>query len=179
MLSQQTKIDTVSTEVERQSSELGDSPTLRLMRNGARIQEVSLNVPHVLIGRTDDNDISIPSRYVSKHHILLVRQGSFTILIDLNSTNGTFVNSERVYKHVLANGDVITIDNHSMFVAYRIEYSEPSTSDRAASNNAEPLDSEIKKTLAMFENLLVGGDTDLLPKLSEDIPTVVGFVDDR
>ena len=41
------------------------------------------------------------------------------------------------------------------------------------------IDPEIEKVLENFENLLIGGDTDLLPKLSEDVPTIVGFIDDR
>lgn len=179
MLPQQNKIGAASTEAERQSGEPTGFPTLKLTRNGTEVQELSLDLPQLLIGRTDDNDMSIPSPYVSQHHILLIRRGGSTILIDLNSTNGTFVNSERVYKHVLANDDVITIDHHSMFVTYSIEYSDPSMTTHGALDNVEPVDAVIEKALANFENLLVGGDTDLLPKLSENVPTVVGFIDDR
>lgn len=138
-----------------------------------------MDLPQLLIGRADDNDMSIPSPYVSQHHILLIRRGSSTILIDLNSTNGTFVNSERVYKHVLANDDVISIDYHSMFVTYSIEYSDPSMTTHGTLDDVDPADPVIEKALAAFENLLVGGDTDLLPELSADVPTVVGFIDDR
>jgi pSer/pThr/pTyr-binding forkhead associated (FHA) protein len=179
MLSQQTKLAAASTEVKRQSGDLSGFPTLKLTRNGTQIQELPLNLPQVLIGRTEDNDFSIPSRYVSKHHILLIRRGGSTILFDLNSTNGTFVNSERVYQHVLANDDVITVDHHSMFVTYQFVYSEPLMATHVTSDDVERLDPETEKTLAKFENLLIGGDTDLLPMLGEEAPTVVGFVDDR
>ena len=179
MLPQQIQIGAASIESERQFGEPAGCPTLTLTRNGTGIQELSLDRPQLLIGRTDDNDMSIPSPYVSQHHILLIRRGSSTILIDLNSTNGTFVNSERVYKHVLANDDVITVDHRSMFVTYSIEYSDPSMTTHGTLDDVEPLDPVIEKALANFENLLVGGDTNLLPKLSEDVPTVVGFVDDR
>ncbi len=123
--------------------------------------------------------MSIPSPFVSQHHILLIRRGDSTILIDLNSTNGTFVNSERVDIRVLANGDVITVDLHSMFVTYSIEYSDPSMTTHGTLDDVDPVDPVIEKALANFENLLVGGDTDLLPELSADVPTVVGFIDDR
>lgn len=179
MLPQQTKTGAASTEGELRSAESAGLPTLKLTRNGTGVQELSLDVPQLLIGRTDDNDMSIPSPYVSQHHILLIRRGETTILIDLNSTNGTFVNSERVYKHVLVNGDVISVDQRSMFVAYTIEYSDPSMTAHDTLDDIEPVDPVIEKALANFENLLVGGDTDLLPELSEDVPTVVGFVDDR
>ena len=152
---------------------------LKLMRNGTVIQELTLDVPQLRIGRSDDNDMSIPSPFVSQHHLLLVRHGGSTILIDLNSTNGTFVNSGRVYNHVLANDDVITVDRHGMFVTYSIEYSDPSMTTLGTLDDVEPVDPVIEKALANFENLLVGGDTELLPTLSEDVPTVVGCIDDR
>ena len=138
-----------------------------------------MDLPQLLIGRAEDNDISIPSDYVSQHHCLLIRHELSTVLVDLNSTNGTFVNSERVYEHVLTNDDVITVDRHSMFVTYSIEYSDPSKSVHGARDDVDPIDPVIEKALANFENLLVGNDTDLLPKLSDDVPTVVGFIDDR
>lgn len=154
-------------------------PTLKLTRNEIVVQEVFFDAPQILIGRTDDNDISIPSSYVSRHHLLLFRRDDSTILVDLNSTNGTYVNSERVYNHKLAHNDVITIDLHSMFVTYRITFSDPSMTARGASKELDPEDAVIAKALANFGNLLAKSDTYLLPTLSEDVPTVVGFVDDR
>jgi len=35
-------------------------------------------------------------------------------LEDLESTNGTFVNSERITKHLLKNGDLISIGQHQL-----------------------------------------------------------------
>jgi len=165
--------------VERQSSLSTDFPTLKLTRDGTVLQELSFDAPQILIGRTDDNDLSIPGSYVSRHHILLFRHDDSTILVDLNSTNGTFVNSKRVYNHKLIHGDEITIDTHSMFVAYRITYNDPTMSTRGTSTEIDPEDAVIAKALANFGSLLAKGDTYLLPTLSEDVPTVVGFVDDR
>ena len=179
MVRQQTKTDTASIITERLLPETAGFPKVKLTRNGTEIQKLSLDRPHFLIGRTDDNDMSIPSPYVSQHHILLVRRGDSTILVDLNSTNGTFVNSERVHKQVLANNDLITVDHHNMFVMYSIEYCESCATTNSYSDVTEPIDPVIEEALANFKNLLVGGDTDLLPRLSEDVPTVVGVVDDR
>ena len=179
MLQQQIKPDPESVDAERKSTDPSLFPTLKLTRNGTTIQKLLLELPQILIGRASNNDITIASPYVSKHHILLIRWGDSTILVDLNSTNGTFVNSERVTRHLLAHNDVIAVDNHSMFVNYRIEYSEPSAIADASSDGSGPTDPEFEKIVARFENLLIGDDTDLLPKLSEDVPTVVGVIDDR
>ena len=171
--------DSCLTVPERHSSKPVDQPTIRLTRNETVLQELSFDAPQILIGRTEDNDISIPSSYVSRHHILLFRSGDSTILVDLNTTNGTFVNSKRVYNHKLAHDDEITIDLHSMFVTYRIQFSDPSMALHGTSQEIDPEDAVIAKALANFGDLLAKGDTYLLPTLSEDVPTVVGFVDDR
>ena len=178
-VSNRVRQDSCLTAAERHTSKPADLPTLKLMRNGTVLQEVLFDTPQILIGRTDDNDVSIPGSYVSRHHILLFRNGDSTILVDLNSTNGTFVNSKRVQNHKLVHGDEITIDTHSMFVTYRISYSDPSMRANGTSNEIDPEDAVIAKALANFGNLLAKGDTYLLPTLSEDVPTVVGFVDDR
>lgn len=179
MLQQRVKAYTASTGEERPVGHETARPVLRLTRNGTTIQELSLDLPQVLIGRTKDNDLSIPTQYVSQHHILLLRRGGSTILIDLRSTNGTFVNGERVDKHVLAHNDVITVDRRSMFVNYEIKYSEPAAVADTASNDDLPTDPEIEKVAASLENLLGGGDTDVYPQLDGDVPTVVGVIDDR
>jgi pSer/pThr/pTyr-binding forkhead associated (FHA) protein len=171
--------DSCRTVPERHSSKPAALPTLQLTRNDTVLQELSFDAPQILIGRTEDNDISIPSSYVSRHHILLFRNGDSTILVDLNSTNGTFVNSKRVYNHRLAHNDVISIDQHSMFVTYRITFSDPSMAVQGRSKEIDPEDAVIAKALANFGDLLAKGDTYLLPTLSEDVPTVVCFVDDR
>ncbi len=63
----------------------------------------------VTLGRTADNDIQLPTSYVSRHHARLVREGDNTFIEDLQSTNGVYVNARRVSKTRLENGDEITI----------------------------------------------------------------------
>lgn len=179
MFSQRTKRGAALSEAGRQSAKQESRPTLQLTCNGTVIQELSLDRPQILIGRTEDNDLTIESTYVSRHHILLIRHGGSTILIDLDSTNGTFVNSRRVSSHVLAHEDVIAVDRHSMFVQYSINYSDPSMKADGAWDDFEAADAVIKKALAKIGNLLEKSDTDVLPALSEDAPTVAGFLDDR
>jgi DNA-binding response OmpR family regulator len=64
----------------------------------------------VLIGRAVDCDIVITSRRVSREHACLRREGWRVILEDLGSTNGTFLNDERVLNPVeLRDADRIRI----------------------------------------------------------------------
>ena len=64
------------------------------------------------LGSSPDNDIHIHGQFVSRHHAQIVSNSSHAILDDLNSTNGTYVNSKRIKRHALRNGDSITIGKH-------------------------------------------------------------------
>lgn len=179
MLPTRTPIGEALTRPGRQSSKSAGRPRLQVSRSGAPLKEVTLDLPRLLIGRSKDNDISIANRYVSWHHMLLVRHGSATIVIDLNSTNGTFVNSKRVDNHVLVNDDVITLDLHSPFMEFSIRYCDPSATRSGTASAIESADEVIKQALADIEQLLEKSDTDVYAILSENVPTQVGILDDR
>ena len=124
--------------------------------------------PRLLIGRSEHNDVPIGSRFISRHHALLVRHGNSTFLMDLNSTNGTFVNGRRVSNHVLLHEDVITVGHH------KIMFNDPFATKRHALEGAEFADTAIMKTLEDMRNLLAQENTALLPTASEDLPTLQG-----
>jgi hypothetical protein len=69
-------------------------------------------IVHVLdrrttVGRTPDNDVRVEAEYVSRHHAVLLLAGSETVLEDLHSTNGTFVNGEQIARRTLREGDLV------------------------------------------------------------------------
>jgi len=73
-------------------------------------REHSLSGDVTVIGRAVESDIVITSRRVSREHACLRREGWRVILEDLGSTNGTFLNDERVLNPVeLRDGDRIGI----------------------------------------------------------------------
>lgn len=64
----------------------------------------------VVVGRTPDNDVAIDHPLISRHHARLVRTGSQWSVTDLGSTNGTYVNGQRVAAATpLRAGDVIDL----------------------------------------------------------------------
>jgi pSer/pThr/pTyr-binding forkhead associated (FHA) protein len=86
--------------------------------------------------------------------------------MDLNSSNGTFVNSKRVSNHVLIHDDVITLGHH------RIKFHDPSATSRDELEGTDFADTAIMKTLDDMRKLLEQENTALLPIVTEDLPTI-------
>lgn len=59
-------------------------------------QRFPIRVPVVNIGRADYNDIVLADDSVSTVHAKLQRREGVWVIVDLDSTNGTFVDGERI-----------------------------------------------------------------------------------
>jgi len=66
------------------------------------------------IGRQSTNDIALPDRTVSKRHAIVGRVKGQTVVKDLGSRNGTFVNIEKVEKSILLSGDRLKVGSVSL-----------------------------------------------------------------
>ena len=98
-------------------------PRLILTHDGKTIKDLTIKKPRVIIGRSGHNDLLVESRFVSRNHAMLIRNGNTTFLMDLNSTNGTIVNSRRISNQVLMHNDIISLGNH------RIKFVHPAATD--------------------------------------------------
>jgi pSer/pThr/pTyr-binding forkhead associated (FHA) protein len=68
-----------------------------LVRSGGLLgRRLAVKTPVVNLGRADYNDIVLPDPSVSTSHAKLQRREGVWVLVDLDSTNGTFVDGERV-----------------------------------------------------------------------------------
>jgi hypothetical protein len=70
----------------------------------------------VAIGRHDSNDLRFNTRNVSNYHAEILIEPEGLVLHDLGSTNGTYVNEERVRRRKLCHGDRIRIGNNEITV---------------------------------------------------------------
>src|SRR5438445_739923 len=69
-----------------------------LVKSGAlKGQRLQVKTPVVNVGRADYNDLVISDGSVSTAHAKLQRREGVWVLVDLDSTNGTFVDGERVH----------------------------------------------------------------------------------
>src|SRR5882672_5684804 len=80
-----------------------------IVKQGGQSREVPLNKETISIGRTPENDIELKDSLISRKHTSIVRKGERWVVYDLGSSNGTFVNRERVDMKPLDNGDVIRV----------------------------------------------------------------------
>ncbi len=67
-----------------------------------------LNHARCTVGRTPDNDIQVPEAYMSRCHALLDLGAGTTTVEDAGSTNGVFVNNQRVRSERLKDGDLVS-----------------------------------------------------------------------
>ena len=89
-------------------------PHITVSRDGETIAEMELTERQYIIGRTELADIVIEDRFVSKMHAMLQIYSNAVVLLDLNSTNGTTVNSRIVEKTILRNDDIISLGHYRL-----------------------------------------------------------------
>ncbi|MDR1833227.1 MAG: FHA domain-containing protein [Propionibacteriaceae bacterium] len=71
----------------------------------------------IIIGRADDCQLVLNDDYVSTHHARISRGGGYDIIEDLGSTNGTFVNNQRITVPTqIGTGDSVRIGQSTMLL---------------------------------------------------------------
>ncbi|HEY2084045.1 MAG TPA: FHA domain-containing protein [Verrucomicrobiae bacterium] len=72
-----------------------------------RIHE--LNVDKTTVGRVEDNTFQIADPSVSSHHCEVLLRGTDVVIKDLNSTNGSFINGDKISESVLKPGQTLKL----------------------------------------------------------------------
>ena len=71
--------------------------------------ELPLNLDHMRIGRHPENHIVLNDKQASRMHALLTRQSGTYLLSDQQTSNGTFVNGQKIQNYTLKDGDRVKI----------------------------------------------------------------------
>jgi hypothetical protein len=82
---------------------------IMVTRTGTNLGSWFIEEKRLVIGRAEGVDIRLEDAAVSKQHASIEVMGVDHILLDLESSNGTFVNGTRVTRHLLRHGDAIDI----------------------------------------------------------------------
>jgi pSer/pThr/pTyr-binding forkhead associated (FHA) protein len=82
-------------------------PRLVLLSEGFAGRTFDLKTESTTVGRVSDNAFEIPEASVSSHHAEIVLKGNDVLIRDLDSTNGTFINDERITEAVLKPGQIL------------------------------------------------------------------------
>lgn len=86
-------------------------PKLVVLSEGLTGRSYELKVDKTTIGRLEDNTFQIPEQSVSSHHCEVLLRGNDIIVRDLNSTNGTYINGEKISEKALKPGQILRLGN--------------------------------------------------------------------
>ncbi|NWG20886.1 MAG: winged helix-turn-helix domain-containing protein [Chloroflexi bacterium] len=121
----------------------GPAPLLVVRRQDAAAIQIEWTQPSLTIGRDTSNDIVIDHPLASRRHARLERDDGGYSVRDLDSTNGTYVNGERIEGvHALHNQDRIWVADAE------IVFNDPEATQKG------PLPLEILKRVRGTEELL-------------------------
>jgi len=111
-------------------------PKVILKYNDKVIKEIQLTDVVVTIGRKADNDLVVDNLAVSSHHARIAKLDDGFVIQDTGSTNGIFLNGEKVAQHALKYGDQIMIGKH--FVVFQDDAAAVAAPSQAVEGGGGP-----------------------------------------
>jgi pSer/pThr/pTyr-binding forkhead associated (FHA) protein len=109
------------------------SPVLIFIHGPVAGRRVELSSEELTTGRSDQNDLVLDDKLVSRLHAIFMRRGDVILLEDLGSHNGTYVNDERLHTiRQLHHGDTIVVGTS------RILFEDPSAITEETTQVADP-----------------------------------------
>ncbi len=106
--------ETVITHIEGLEEKREKSPALCFMGGPSMGQIHLLRQGEYIVGRGKNANIIVPDDAISRQHFRVSVKDNETILEDLGSTNGTFVNGEKISRQVLKDKDNIQISSQTV-----------------------------------------------------------------
>ena len=89
-------------------------PSLFVIRGADQGARFQFDEPLVRIGRDSIADIQLHDTEISRQHAEIQLIGGEYLLVDVGSSNGTFVNGRRVDRHMLVSGDQVQLGRSLM-----------------------------------------------------------------
>lgn len=121
------------------------------------------------IGRTPDNTVCLDNKGVSSHHAIITKEEDKYFIEDINSSNGTIVNGERIVsKQPLFFDDSIEICKHTLKfvrapgIAKRVDYSEEYIDDADSTIIISSVQQDQKASIGIRSDITSVGNSYLL-----------------
>jgi len=105
------------------------APYLQWINSEGQEETMVLKCDEILVGRKSDADLVLNNPYVSRHHAKLVKGPQGYMIVDLDSTHGTFVNGQRVMQHDLQSSDRVSLGKDRVEMVYYTDEGETSDGD--------------------------------------------------
>lgn len=87
---------------------------LVVLTEGFTGRTYELKVDRTTVGRVEDNAFQIAESSVSSHHCEILLRGDQVIVKDLDSTNGTYINGQKVTESPLQSGQILRLGQLEM-----------------------------------------------------------------
>jgi pSer/pThr/pTyr-binding forkhead associated (FHA) protein len=111
---------------------------LVIQNQGMTGRACELHTDRTTIGRVEDNTFQIADASVSSHHCEVHLRGSDVFIRDLNSTNGSYINNDKITEQVLKPGQTLRLGQVELKLEAEGVAASPGTSATAAAAGATP-----------------------------------------
>lgn len=109
---------------------------LVILNQGMTGRSFDLNIERTTVGRVEDNTFHIADASVSSHHAEILLRGSDIVVRDIGSTNGTFINNEKITEAVLKPGQTLRFGQVELKLDDGTPLPAPAPAPAAASTSA-------------------------------------------
>lgn len=107
---------------------------LVILNQGMTGRTFDLNVERTTVGRIEENTFQIADGSVSSRHAEIILKGEEILIKDIGSTNGTFINNEKITEQILKPGQTLRFGQ----VELKIDDGKPVTAAPAPAPASTP-----------------------------------------
>ena len=118
---------------------------LVIQNQGMTGRACELHTDRTTVGRVEDNTFQIADPSVSSHHCEVHLRGSDIFIRDLNSTNGSFINGNKIEESVLKPGEVLRLGQ----VELKLEVEGAAATAPASGSTPAPAKKQVDATMLM------------------------------
>ena len=106
---------------------------LVILSAGMTGRKHELTADKTTVGRVEDNTFAITDPSVSSHHCEILLKGSDVVIRDLNSTNGSYINGEKISEATLKPGQILRLGQ----IELRLETDAPASAAAASKKTTD------------------------------------------